>query len=59
MWIFTKFGFFSAVCARQGSGKHGQPVEPTRIMYRLVVRTAPNPAASAEASSGLDRLRFE
>jgi len=27
MWIFTKHGFFSAVCARQGSGKHGQGVD--------------------------------
>ena len=26
MWIFTKYGFFSAVCARQGSGKQGQDV---------------------------------
>ena len=32
MWIFTKHGFFSAVCARQGNGKHGQPVDPDRIM---------------------------
>ena len=23
MWLFTKHGFFSAVCARQGDGKHG------------------------------------
>lgn len=34
MWMFTKYGFFSAVCARQGSGKHGQPVDPDRIMVR-------------------------
>jgi hypothetical protein len=26
MWIFTKHGFFSAVCARQGKGEHGQPI---------------------------------
>ena len=38
MWIFTKHGFFSAVCARQGSGKHGQPVDPDRIMVRARVR---------------------
>ena len=38
MWIFTKHGFFSAVCARQGSGKHGQPVDPDRIMVRSRVR---------------------
>jgi hypothetical protein len=38
MWVFTKHGFFSAVCARQGSGKHGQPVDPNRIMVRARVR---------------------
>jgi hypothetical protein len=38
MWIFTKHGFFSAVCARQGSGKQGQPVDPNRIMVRARVR---------------------
>ncbi len=39
MWIFTKHGFFSAVCARQGDGKHGQPVDPDRIMVRARVRS--------------------
>jgi hypothetical protein len=34
MWIFTKHGFFSAVCARQGKGAHGQPVDLDRIMIR-------------------------
>jgi hypothetical protein len=38
MWIFTKYGFFSAVCARKGSGNHGQPVDPDRIMVRTRVR---------------------
>ena len=38
MWIFTKHGFFSAVCARQGDGKHSQPVDPDRIMVRARVR---------------------
>jgi hypothetical protein len=38
MWLFTKHGFFSAVCARQGDGKHGQPVDPDRIMVRARVR---------------------
>ncbi len=38
MWVFTKYGFFSAVCARQGDGKHGQPVDPSRIMIRARVR---------------------
>ena len=34
MWIFTKHGFFSAVCARRGNGDYGQPVDPDRIMVR-------------------------
>jgi hypothetical protein len=38
MWLFTKHGFFSAVCARQGNGSHGQPVDPDRIMVRGRVR---------------------
>lgn len=38
MWIFTKHGFFSAVCARKGNGKHGQPVDPDRIMVRARVQ---------------------
>src|SRR4051812_30586421 len=38
MWIFTKYGFFSAVCARKGDGNHGQPVDPDRIMVRARVR---------------------
>ena len=38
MWVFTKHGFFSAVCARQGSGKHGQPVDTNRIMVQARVR---------------------
>ena len=38
MWIFTKHGFFSAVCSRQADGKHGQPVDLSRIMVRARVR---------------------
>ena len=38
MWIFTKHGFFSAVCARQAEGKRGQPVDHSRIMVRARVR---------------------
>lgn len=38
MWIFTKHGFFSAVCARKGDGKHSQPVDSDRIMVRVRVR---------------------
>jgi hypothetical protein len=38
MWLFTRHGFFSAVCARQGDGGHGEPVDPDRIMVRARVR---------------------
>jgi len=34
MWLFTRYGFFSAVSARQGDGSHGQPVDLTRMMVR-------------------------
>ena len=37
MWIFTRHGFYSAVCARQGDGKHGQSIDPDRIMVRARV----------------------
>jgi hypothetical protein len=37
MWLFTKHGFFSAVCARQGDGRRGSPVDPDRIMVRARV----------------------
>ena len=38
MWIFTKYGFFSVVCARKGNGSHGQPVDSDRSMVRARVR---------------------
>jgi hypothetical protein len=38
MWLFTKHGFYSAVCARQGQGGHSQPVDPDRIMVRARIR---------------------
>ena len=38
MWIFTKYGFFSAVCARQGNGRYGQAVDPSRVMVRARTR---------------------
>ncbi|MFN0020842.1 MAG: hypothetical protein ACKVP0_21490 [Pirellulaceae bacterium] len=39
MWIFTKYGFFSAVCARQGKGERGQPVDLNRLMIRARLRS--------------------
>lgn len=38
MWLFTRDGFFSAVCARQGDGKGGQPLDPDRLMVRTRIR---------------------
>lgn len=34
MWLYTKYGFFSVVCAREGDGAHGNPVDPRRVMVR-------------------------
>ena len=34
MWLFTKYGFFSAVSARAGDGSRYQPIDPERIMIR-------------------------
>lgn len=39
MWLFTKYGFYSSVCARQGEGGHGQPVDPNRIMVRCRLKS--------------------
>jgi hypothetical protein len=39
MWIFTKYGFYSAVCARQGTGGHGQAVDRERMMVRGRLRS--------------------
>ena len=39
MWMFTKYGFYSAVCARQGDGGNNQPVDPNRIMVRARLRS--------------------
>jgi hypothetical protein len=38
MWLFTKYGFYSVVCARQGDGKYGQPIDESRLMVRARVR---------------------
>lgn len=34
MWIFTQYGFFSVVCAREGNGSMSQPVDCDRMMVR-------------------------
>lgn len=38
MWLFTKYGFFSVVCARQGEGGHDQAVDLNRFMVRARLR---------------------
>lgn len=38
MWLFTRYGFYSVVCARQGDGGHGQPIDRNRFMVRARVR---------------------
>ena len=39
MWIFTKYGFYSVVCARKGDGRRGQPIDRDRIMVRARIRS--------------------
>ncbi|HEV3022511.1 MAG TPA: hypothetical protein VGX76_08585 [Pirellulales bacterium] len=38
MWLFTRHGFYSVVCARKGDGSQGQPVDTSRVMVRARVR---------------------
>jgi hypothetical protein len=38
MWLFSKYGFYSAVCARQADGRHDRPIDPNRLMIRARVR---------------------
>ncbi len=39
MWLFTQWGFFSCVCAREGDGAPQEPVDPQHIMVRTRVRS--------------------
>lgn len=38
MWIFTKHGFYSVVCAREGDGRYGRAVDADRLMVRARLR---------------------
>jgi len=38
MWLFTQYGFFSAVCAREGDGSVGNKVDAERMMVRARLR---------------------
>ena len=38
MWTFTKFGFFSAVCARYETGKQTGKPNPNKLMIRARVK---------------------
>jgi hypothetical protein len=39
MWLFTRYGFYSAVCARKNNGKKGSPINPDRIMVRARIKS--------------------
>lgn len=39
MWLFTKHGFFSVVCARQGDGRDRRSIDTDRLMVRARVRS--------------------
>ncbi len=34
MWIFTRYGFYSVVCARQGQGRLDEPINADQMMIR-------------------------
>ena len=38
MWLFTRHGFYSVVCARKGDGRHGRPVDHLKVMVRARLR---------------------
>ena len=38
MWLFTKHGFYVAICARQGDGSHGQLVVLDRIVVQARIQ---------------------
>ena len=38
MWLFTKHGFYVAICARQGDGSHGQLVDLDRIVVQARIQ---------------------
>jgi hypothetical protein len=39
VWLFTKYGFYTFVCAEQGDGgKHGRSIDLGRIMVRCRLR---------------------
>jgi hypothetical protein len=38
MWLFTRYGFITAVSARKGNGEPWQPLDPDRIAIRTRTR---------------------
>ena len=38
MWLFTRYGFITAVAARHGNGEPWQPLDPDRIAIRTRTR---------------------
>ncbi len=58
MWLFTKYGFFSVVCASQGDVRHGQPVDEARMMVRARARgPCGGPPVALRAEGRLDDRR--
>lgn len=38
MWLYTKYGFYSVVCARAGKGRKTDPIDLSRLMVRARTR---------------------
>lgn len=38
MWVFTRYGFITAVAARKNDGEPWQPLDPDRITIRTRTR---------------------
>lgn len=39
MWLFTKYGFITAVSARTGDGNRNNPADPNRVIIRTRLRS--------------------
>ncbi len=39
MWIFTRWGFYSVACARQGDGGHENEIDPHNLIVAATLRS--------------------
>ena len=39
MWLFTRWGFYSCACARQGDGGHHDEIDPHGLVVRARLRS--------------------